>query len=547
MLRDKSAEAASALSHQQLRPSTPGVRPYLGKVRMKTLSVHEKDETTGEARVVVQLVAIGTEAFSMEEERATVRLQALARARQHNLEKTTNRLQGGGASWSGGAAQEEARTATGQREPPSKQVAGSTHAGETESTVTKVTPSSPLSSAPPVPPRRRRASAAASVAKPTASPQADASEAAAEAPLTSDPAVVAGTCLMAAAVAATSKREPERKLSKEEERQTNMQGVGTGAARDGSRRASRGTPDSTTARGWLEIEKEEDEAIRAAARSVVSHDPTANNDTNAASSNNDSDDAVASMSYDASASSATLDASTVFRNFPTLRQSLRVSSAATPVGSPSAAPAMAAAAALEAASEAQRQPAMDSSGAAVVSRTTRQGIAVWLGRMSAAVQWVAAITGGAPPDLEDPSPSSSLSSSSSSSSSCCAAAVTDGASPPPHASDAREAVRAAERAVHAWLLNGERLCELANAIKPGSVQHINRSNVPFRMLENIAAYVDACREIGLPPVCATARHKQPTPPPLSILALPMHDQVPATTSLPPWTLTPCSTPSPCYA
>ena len=47
-------------------------------------------------------------------------------------------------------------------------------------------------------------------------------------------------------------------------------------------------------------------------------------------------------------------------------------------------------------------------------------------------------------------------------------------------------------------LHGERLCELINAIQPGSVPRITRSAMPFRQMENIAAYLDACRTIGVP-------------------------------------------------
>ena len=55
-----------------------------------------------------------------------------------------------------------------------------------------------------------------------------------------------------------------------------------------------------------------------------------------------------------------------------------------------------------------------------------------------------------------------------------------------------------EESVHEWLKSGERLCELVNTIKPGSVPRITRSAMPFRQMENISAYLDACQELGVP-------------------------------------------------
>ena len=57
---------------------------------------------------------------------------------------------------------------------------------------------------------------------------------------------------------------------------------------------------------------------------------------------------------------------------------------------------------------------------------------------------------------------------------------------------------------HEWLRSGEVLCALANAIRPGSVGKVARSGQggagakPFRQMENIAQYLDACAAVGVP-------------------------------------------------
>lgn len=48
------------------------------------------------------------------------------------------------------------------------------------------------------------------------------------------------------------------------------------------------------------------------------------------------------------------------------------------------------------------------------------------------------------------------------------------------------------------LRSGEVLCELANAIKPGSVKRIERKAGPFPMRENIARFLAAAKDIGVP-------------------------------------------------
>eukprot|EP01108_Squamamoeba_japonica_P003102 TRINITY_DN256_c0_g1_i3.p1 TRINITY_DN256_c0_g1~~TRINITY_DN256_c0_g1_i3.p1 ORF type:complete len:129 (-),score=40.99 TRINITY_DN256_c0_g1_i3:59-445(-) len=47
------------------------------------------------------------------------------------------------------------------------------------------------------------------------------------------------------------------------------------------------------------------------------------------------------------------------------------------------------------------------------------------------------------------------------------------------------------------LKDGVVLCTLANKIQPGSVKKINKMKMPFMQMENISAYLDACRAFGL--------------------------------------------------
>lgn len=48
-----------------------------------------------------------------------------------------------------------------------------------------------------------------------------------------------------------------------------------------------------------------------------------------------------------------------------------------------------------------------------------------------------------------------------------------------------------------FLKDGIVLCNLINAIKPGSVSRINRMRQPFMLMENIEAYCNACRTFGI--------------------------------------------------
>merc|ERR1739836_46023 len=47
------------------------------------------------------------------------------------------------------------------------------------------------------------------------------------------------------------------------------------------------------------------------------------------------------------------------------------------------------------------------------------------------------------------------------------------------------------------LKNGSVLCELINAIEPGSVKKINTMNAPFKQRENIEMYLKGCESYGL--------------------------------------------------
>lgn len=47
------------------------------------------------------------------------------------------------------------------------------------------------------------------------------------------------------------------------------------------------------------------------------------------------------------------------------------------------------------------------------------------------------------------------------------------------------------------LRSGVVLCELVNAIKPGSIKKINRMQQPFMMMENIDSYLKACKSLGM--------------------------------------------------
>jgi len=57
--------------------------------------------------------------------------------------------------------------------------------------------------------------------------------------------------------------------------------------------------------------------------------------------------------------------------------------------------------------------------------------------------------------------------------------------------------RAGGQSLHEFLKDGTVLCRAMNAIKPGTIKAINNSTVPFKQMENIAAYLAACRAFGM--------------------------------------------------
>ena len=73
------------------------------------------------------------------------------------------------------------------------------------------------------------------------------------------------------------------------------------------------------------------------------------------------------------------------------------------------------------------------------------------------------------------------------------AAVTK-SEPPPAGRTADDA----ESALHAWLKSGELLCEVANMVSPGAVRKVAHSAMPFKQMENISSYVEACASLGVP-------------------------------------------------
>lgn len=49
-----------------------------------------------------------------------------------------------------------------------------------------------------------------------------------------------------------------------------------------------------------------------------------------------------------------------------------------------------------------------------------------------------------------------------------------------------------------WLRNGQVLCRMVNAVKPGTVKKVNVSNLAFKQMENITFFTNAARELGVP-------------------------------------------------
>lgn len=54
-----------------------------------------------------------------------------------------------------------------------------------------------------------------------------------------------------------------------------------------------------------------------------------------------------------------------------------------------------------------------------------------------------------------------------------------------------------ERGVEEWLLDGVVLCKAANAIRPGVVPRVHRSQETFRHRDNAEGFLNACRSLGM--------------------------------------------------
>ena len=48
-----------------------------------------------------------------------------------------------------------------------------------------------------------------------------------------------------------------------------------------------------------------------------------------------------------------------------------------------------------------------------------------------------------------------------------------------------------------WLKDGQVLCRLVNALQPGVVPKVYSGNMPFRQMENMSAFLKACRRLGV--------------------------------------------------
>jgi len=49
-----------------------------------------------------------------------------------------------------------------------------------------------------------------------------------------------------------------------------------------------------------------------------------------------------------------------------------------------------------------------------------------------------------------------------------------------------------------YLKSGVALCKMINALKPGTISKINNGKMPFVQMENIGAYIQACKKLGIP-------------------------------------------------
>ena len=69
-----------------------------------------------------------------------------------------------------------------------------------------------------------------------------------------------------------------------------------------------------------------------------------------------------------------------------------------------------------------------------------------------------------------------------------------GIAPPSEAAD----VEGHHAVLHAWLRSGELLCELVNKLQFGTISRVSSSSTPFKQMENISNYIEACAALGVP-------------------------------------------------
>merc|ERR1719174_668746 len=54
------------------------------------------------------------------------------------------------------------------------------------------------------------------------------------------------------------------------------------------------------------------------------------------------------------------------------------------------------------------------------------------------------------------------------------------------------------KSMHEWLKDGIVVCKLANKVSPGSIKKINTQAMPFKQMENITAFMNDVRSMGVP-------------------------------------------------
>ncbi|CAJ1408210.1 unnamed protein product [Effrenium voratum] len=54
-----------------------------------------------------------------------------------------------------------------------------------------------------------------------------------------------------------------------------------------------------------------------------------------------------------------------------------------------------------------------------------------------------------------------------------------------------------EKSFGQWLKDGQVVCKVANSIQPGIIPAVNASKMPFKQMENVTAFIKACRSLGV--------------------------------------------------